>query len=54
MRFSYDPEVDAFNLRLSDERIEASDEVAPGVIVDYSEAGQVIGIEMLDVRKRLT
>lgn len=53
MKFSYDPEVDAFNLRISDAHVEDTDEVAPGIIVDYDEKGEVISIEMLDVSKCL-
>ena len=52
MNLSYDPTVDALTLRLSAAPVEESDEVAPGVILDYDEDGQVIGIEVLDVSKR--
>ncbi len=52
MNMSYDPIVDALMLRLSAAPVEESDEVAPGVILDYDEDGQVIGIEVLDVSKR--
>ncbi len=45
--------MDAFNLRISDAQVEDTDEVAPGIIVDYDEKGEVISIEMLDVSKRL-
>ena len=52
MRFSYDPEADALSLRLTDARIDDTDEVQPGIIIDYAEDGQVVAIEMLNVRKR--
>ena len=52
MNLSYDPTVDALTLRLSAAPVEESDEVAPGVILDYDENGQVLGIEVLDVSKR--
>lgn len=52
MKFTYDPEADALSLRLSNASFADSDEVAPGIIVDYDEEGQVIAVEMLDVTKR--
>lgn len=37
MRLHVDKEADALYLRLDDSRIVESDEVAPGVILDYNE-----------------
>ena len=42
-----DKEADALYLRLDDSVIIESKEVAPGVVLDYNEANQVVGIEML-------
>jgi uncharacterized protein YuzE len=39
-------------LQLVDVRIVESEEVAPGVIVDYDDADQVVGIEVLYLSKR--
>jgi len=48
----YDKSVDALYIRLRDGRIVESDEVTPGIIVDFNENNEVIGIEILQVSKR--
>lgn len=55
MKTSYDPEADAMFLWFGpEERISArTQEVAPGVMLDFDEDGRVIGIEVLDVRERM-
>ncbi len=52
MKLHVDKEADALYLRLDDSRIIESDEVAPGVILDYNEHNEVIGIEMLYLSRR--
>ena len=52
MKLKVDREADALYLRLDDSRIVESEEVAPGVILDYNEDEQVVGIEMLGISKR--
>jgi uncharacterized protein YuzE len=52
MRLHVDKEADALYLRLDDSKIMESDEVAPGVILDYNEQKEVVGIEMLYLSKR--
>jgi uncharacterized protein YuzE len=47
-----DKEADALYLRLDDSRIIESSEVSPGVILDYNEKNEVVGIEMLYLSKR--
>jgi uncharacterized protein YuzE len=44
----YDPQVDVLRIRFGTTPIEESDQVQPGVIVDYDEAGNIVGIELLD------
>ena len=53
MKLKVDTESDALYLRLDEARIIESEEVQPGVILDYNEAGQVIGIEMLGISSRI-
>jgi uncharacterized protein YuzE len=43
MRLHVDKEADALYLRLDDSRIIESEEVAPGVILDYNEKNEVVG-----------
>lgn len=54
MRTSYDPEADAFYARFAPDgvAIEGTDEVAPGVMVDFDADGDVVGIEVLNVSLR--
>lgn len=52
MKLKVDREADALYLRLDDSRIVESEEVAPGVILDYNEDEQVVGIEILGISKR--
>jgi len=39
-------------LRLDDSKIIESEEVSPGVVLDYNEQKQVVGIEMLNLSLR--
>ena len=52
MRLQIDKEADALYLRLDDSKIRESDEVSPGVILDYNEHNEVVGIEMLYLSRR--
>jgi uncharacterized protein YuzE len=55
MKTSYDPEADAFAAWFAPEGIKTdrTEEVAPGVFVDFDTAGNAIGIEILSVRRRV-
>jgi uncharacterized protein YuzE len=52
MKLKIDEEADALHLELVDVPVVESEEVAPGVIVDYDDANQVVGIEVLHLSKR--
>ena len=52
MRLQVDPHADALYLRLDDSEIAESVEVAPGVVLDYNHANDVVGIEMLRLSTR--
>ena len=52
MRLHVDKEADALYLRLDDSKIIESEEVAPGVILDYNEKKEVVGVEMLHLSRR--
>lgn len=51
MNIKYDKETDILYIKLSDLRIEESDEEKKGVILDYSEDGALVGIEVLNASK---
>ena len=46
MKVTYDPEVDALTIILSDAAVEESDEAKPGVILDYDANGNIVGLFM--------
>lgn len=48
MKVSFDREVNVLRVLFSDRRIAESDEVAPGLIVDYADDGVVVGVEVLN------
>lgn len=52
MKITVDEEADALHLHLVDVPVEESEEVVPGVIVDYDKSNQVVGIEVLYLTKR--
>ena len=52
MKLSVDKESDALYLRLDDSAIVESEEVSPGVVLDYNESNEVVGVEMLHLSKR--
>jgi len=54
MRIEYDPKRDFLNIEfIANETIAESIEI-DGVIIDYSEDGKIIAIEILDAGKRTT
>ena len=53
MKLKVDREADALYLRLDDSRIVESEEVSPGVVLDYNESNQVVGIEILRLSQRV-
>jgi len=46
MKLHYYPETDTLYISLSEEPGADSDEIAEDVVVDYSQAGHVVGIEI--------
>jgi uncharacterized protein YuzE len=53
MRLKIDKENDALYFRLDEAAIVESEEVQPGIILDFNEEGQVVGIEILALSKRV-
>ena len=53
MKMRYDEKADALYLRLDDSRIVESEEVQPGIVLDFNADKQVVGIEVLDLRRRV-
>jgi uncharacterized protein YuzE len=54
MRLKIDKENDALYLRLDESSIIDSEEVQPGVILDFNADGKVVGIELLNLSTRMS
>ena len=52
MKLKIDEKADTLYLRLDDSKIVESEEVAPGIVLDYNRKKQVVGIEILHLSKR--
>jgi uncharacterized protein YuzE len=52
MRIRVDKENDSLYFRLDENRIVESEEVQPGVILDFDENDQVVGVEFLRISSR--
>ena len=53
MKLKIDEEADALYLPLDESAIAESEEVQPGVVLDFNAEHQVVGIEVLNVSKRV-
>lgn len=54
MKLKIDRENDTLYLRLDESAIVDSEEVKPGVILDYDVNDNVVGIEILSISKRIS
>ncbi len=52
MKLHVDKKADALYLRLDDSAIVESEEVSPGVVLDYNASNEVVGVELLYLSKR--
>lgn len=52
MKLHIDEEADALYLRLDDSDIVDSREASPGVVLDYNESNEVVGVELIHLSKR--
>ena len=43
---------DAVHVNLTDRPIKESEQVADGIVVDYDDAGRIVGVEILDAARR--
>jgi len=53
MKLSIDEVADALHLQLVNGEVVESEQVAPGVVIDYDSDGEIIGLEVLHLTKRL-
>jgi len=52
MKVHLDEKADALYLRLDDSAVVESEEVQSGIVLDFNDRKQVVGIEVLRVRER--
>ncbi len=53
MKIIYDPEVDVLRILFQDTPISESDEDESGIIFDFDQQGNVVGLEVLDASQRV-
>jgi uncharacterized protein YuzE len=53
MTLEYDPHADAFYMRIAAGEVYDTIEQEPGMMVDYDKSGQLLGVEILNFKRRL-
>lgn len=53
MKLHFDEKADALYLRLGESAVVESEEIRPGIVLDFDEQDRVVGIEILRVKERL-
>ena len=53
MKLKVDKETDALYFRLDESTVVESEEVEPGVILDFNADGSVVGVELLNLSRRV-
>ncbi len=54
MKTTYDKEANALYVYFSDEKIVSTEELRPGIILDFDAHGRIVGMEMLDAKTQLS
>jgi uncharacterized protein YuzE len=54
MKVHFDQKADALYFRLDDSKIIESEEVKPGIVLDFNGQNEVVGVEILNVKKRVS
>ena len=53
MRTRYAPETDALYVRFAEDTVVESEEVRPGVVLDFDAEGRIVAMEVLDASEHL-
>ena len=53
MEIKYIKDIDVLNIELKEKQFQCSYELGEGIILDLSEDGEILGIEIIDASKRL-
>ena len=54
MKVIYDPETDTLSVHLSDATVADSDELRPGMILDFDAEGHIVTLKILDASRHMT
>ena len=54
MRIEFDQLADALYVHLAEGEVEKTEEIKPGMILDYDANGNVLGVEVLQTRRAAT
>lgn len=54
MEIRYDPEADAMYIKFREGEYEISEEIREGIIIDFDKNNEILGIEILDAKERLS
>ncbi|MGY4590102.1 uncharacterized protein YuzE [Thermostichus sp. MS-CIW-40] len=49
----FDPDVGAGYIRLTTAQVQSSEEIAPGVVLDFDKENQLVGVEVLSVHRQM-
>ena len=53
MKFNYYPETDSLYIDLSSKTSVRSDEVSEGIVIDYDDQGNIVGIDIDNASKKI-
>jgi len=53
MKFNYDKKTDSLSVIFRNEKVDDTEEIRPGVIVDFNEHGSVLAIEILNASNKV-
>ncbi|MBW2635847.1 MAG: DUF2283 domain-containing protein [Deltaproteobacteria bacterium] len=54
MKIEYDKEVDALYIKITDEKPDGVIEVEEGINIDVTANGNIVGIELIEAKKRIS
>ncbi len=54
MKITYDQETDTITIRLKDIPVSESDELQEGMVADFDDEGNIVGLEIFEASKRVT
>ena len=54
MKITYDQETDTITIRFKDVLVSESDELHEGMVADFDDEGNIVGLEIFEASKRVT